>query len=79
LAAKGRDWEESSSEMWLRLSRPGNSWLIGENPVTLRRDWRSRKESVVKELKRLGWRVIRFWESSLGDEEDVIARLKLLI
>jgi DNA mismatch endonuclease (patch repair protein) len=40
---------------------------------------RNRDRAVNKELKRLGWRVIRFWESSLGDEEAIIAKLKLLL
>jgi DNA mismatch endonuclease (patch repair protein) len=40
---------------------------------------RNRDRAVNKELKRLGWRVIRFWESSLGDEEAVIGKLKLLL
>lgn len=40
---------------------------------------RKRDRQINKELKRLGWRVIRFWESSLGDEEAVIAKLKLLL
>jgi DNA mismatch endonuclease (patch repair protein) len=40
---------------------------------------RNRDRAVNKELKRLGWRVIRFWESSLGDEEAIIGKLKLLL
>lgn len=40
---------------------------------------RKRDRQINKELKQLGWRVIRFWESSLRDEEAVIAKLKLLI
>jgi DNA mismatch endonuclease, patch repair protein len=40
---------------------------------------RDRDRAVNKELKRLGWRVIRFWESSLMDEEAVIAKLTLLL
>ncbi len=40
---------------------------------------RTRDRKVNRELKRLGWRVIRFWESSLGDEEAVIGKLKLLL
>lgn len=40
---------------------------------------RKRDVQVSRELKRLGWRVIRLWESSLGDEEAIIAKLKLLL
>ena len=40
---------------------------------------RKRDRRVSKELKTLGWRVIRFWESSLSDEEAIIAKLKLLL
>jgi DNA mismatch endonuclease (patch repair protein) len=40
---------------------------------------RKRDRQINKELKTLGWRVIRFWESSLGDEEAIIAKLKLLL
>jgi DNA mismatch endonuclease, patch repair protein len=40
---------------------------------------RKRDVEVSRELKRLGWRVIRVWESSLADEEAVIAKLKLLL
>lgn len=40
---------------------------------------RKRDRRINKELKTLGWRVIRFWESSLGDEEAIIAKLKLLL
>jgi len=40
---------------------------------------RKRDGEVNKELKRLGWRVLRFWQSSLIDEEAVIAKLKLLL
>ncbi len=38
-----------------------------------------RDRAVNKELKRLGWRVIRFWESSLNDEEAIIGKLQLLL
>jgi DNA mismatch endonuclease (patch repair protein) len=38
-----------------------------------------RDRKVTKELKSLGWRVLRIWESSLGDEEAVIGKLKLLL
>ena len=40
---------------------------------------RKRDVEVSRELKRLGWRVVRLWESSLGDEEAIIAKLKLLL
>lgn len=40
---------------------------------------RKRDRQINKELKTLGWRVICFWESSLGDEEAIIAKLKLLL
>jgi DNA mismatch endonuclease (patch repair protein) len=40
---------------------------------------RKRDRQINKELKGLGWRVLRFWESSLNDEEAVIAKLKLLV
>jgi DNA mismatch endonuclease (patch repair protein) len=40
---------------------------------------KNRDRAVNKELKGLGWRVIRFWESSLNDEEAIIAKLKLLL
>ncbi len=40
---------------------------------------RKRDVEVTKELKRLGWRVLRVWESSLSDEEAVIAKLKLCL
>jgi DNA mismatch endonuclease (patch repair protein) len=40
---------------------------------------RRRDRQINKELKTLGWRVIRFWESSLSEEEAVMARLKLLL
>ena len=35
----------------------------------------ARDEEVVAELVRLGWRVIRFWESNLKDEYAVAARI----
>jgi DNA mismatch endonuclease (patch repair protein) len=38
-----------------------------------------RDREVTRDLKRLGWRVLRVWESSLGDEEAVVAKLKLLL
>lgn len=38
-----------------------------------------RDREITKELKRLGWRVIRIWESSLSDEEAIIGKLKLLL
>lgn len=40
---------------------------------------RKRDREVNKELKRLGWHVIRFWESSLGDEEAIAAKLRLAL
>lgn len=39
----------------------------------------SRDREINRTLKKLGWRVIRFWESSLKDEEAIVARLKLLL
>jgi DNA mismatch endonuclease (patch repair protein) len=38
-----------------------------------------RDREINKELKHLGWRVVRFWESSLNDEEAIIGKLKLLL
>jgi DNA mismatch endonuclease (patch repair protein) len=40
---------------------------------------RRRDREVNKALKQLGWRVLRIWESSLKDEEAVVARLQLLL
>ena len=40
---------------------------------------RKRDREVNKALKEQGWRVLRVWESSLQDEEAVIARLQLLL
>jgi DNA mismatch endonuclease, patch repair protein len=40
---------------------------------------RKRDRKVTRELKRLGWRVFRVWESSLKDEEAVICKLKVLL
>ena len=40
---------------------------------------RERDSRINKELKALGWRVVRVWESSLGDEEAIIGRLRLLL
>ena len=40
---------------------------------------RKRDRQINRELRRLGWRVIRFWESSLADEEAVMGKLKLLL
>jgi DNA mismatch endonuclease, patch repair protein len=40
---------------------------------------RNRDHEVNKALRQMGWRVLRIWESSLKDEEAVIARLQLLI
>lgn len=36
---------------------------------------RARDKDITKTLKRLGWRVIRIWESALGDEEAIAARI----
>ena len=40
---------------------------------------RTRDRIVTKALKNDGWRVLRIWESSLRDEEAVIARLQMLL
>ena len=40
---------------------------------------RKRDREINKELRRLGWCVLRFWESSLKDEESIIGKLKLLL
>jgi DNA mismatch endonuclease (patch repair protein) len=40
---------------------------------------RKRDREVTKELKKMGWRVLRIWESSLKDKEAVIGKLKLLL
>jgi DNA mismatch endonuclease (patch repair protein) len=40
---------------------------------------RKRDRQVNKELKRMGWRVLRIWESSLRDEEAIMARLQMLL
>jgi DNA mismatch endonuclease (patch repair protein) len=40
---------------------------------------RMRDREINKELKRLGWRVLRFWESSLRDEEAIMGKLTLLL
>jgi DNA mismatch endonuclease (patch repair protein) len=61
---------------------PGNSGF--QNPTA--EYWeakiagnRKRDREVTKQLKRLGWRVLRVWESSLRDEEAVVTKLKLLL
>jgi DNA mismatch endonuclease (patch repair protein) len=36
---------------------------------------RARDKEITRTLKRLGWRVIRIWESALGDEEAIAARI----
>jgi DNA mismatch endonuclease (patch repair protein) len=40
---------------------------------------RKRDRAVTKALRQEGWRVLRVWESSLRDEEAVIARLQMLL
>lgn len=40
---------------------------------------RNRDREVNKQLKGLGWRVVRIWESSLNDEEAIIGKLKLFL
>jgi DNA mismatch endonuclease, patch repair protein len=40
---------------------------------------RKRDREVNRMLKKQGWRVLRIWESSLKDQEAVIARLQLLL
>jgi DNA mismatch endonuclease (patch repair protein) len=40
---------------------------------------KERDRKINGELRRLGWRVVRFWESSLGDEEILVAKLKRLL
>jgi DNA mismatch endonuclease Vsr len=39
---------------------------------------RARDKEITRTLKRLGWRVIRIWESALGDEEAVAARIRAI-
>lgn len=39
---------------------------------------RRRDRRVSKELTKMGWRVVRIWESSLVDEKRVIAKLKFV-
>jgi DNA mismatch endonuclease (patch repair protein) len=39
---------------------------------------RNRDRQINRELKKLGWRVARFWESSLADEGKIIAKLSRL-
>jgi len=40
---------------------------------------RARDRAVNRELRRLGWRVVRFWESGLSHEEAVAGKLRLYI
>ncbi len=40
---------------------------------------RKRDRAVNRELRQLGWRVLRIWESALRDEEAVGAKLKMLL
>jgi DNA mismatch endonuclease (patch repair protein) len=40
---------------------------------------RNRDRKITKELKRLGWSVLRFWESSLSNEDAIVAKLKTLL
>lgn len=40
---------------------------------------RKRDRVINRALKEQGWRVLRIWESSLKDEEAVVARLQLLL
>jgi DNA mismatch endonuclease (patch repair protein) len=40
---------------------------------------KTRDHKINRELRRLGWRVLRFWESSLQDEEAIVGKLKLVI
>lgn len=40
---------------------------------------RKRDQAITRELRRLGWKVLRIWESSLKDEEAVVAKLKILL
>ena len=38
---------------------------------------RARDKQINRQLRRLGWKVVRVWESSLADEEAVAARIRL--
>jgi len=40
---------------------------------------KKRDHEINRELRRLGWRVLRFWESSLKDEEAIVGKLQLLL
>lgn len=40
---------------------------------------RKRDRLINRILREQGWRVIRFWESSLKDQEAIIGKLKLLL
>jgi DNA mismatch endonuclease (patch repair protein) len=37
---------------------------------------KNRDRRINKELKKMGWRVVRFWESSLKNEQAIITKLK---
>ena len=40
---------------------------------------RKRDREINRTLRKLGWKVVRFWGSSLVDEETVMGKLKILI
>jgi DNA mismatch endonuclease (patch repair protein) len=40
---------------------------------------RARDREINRKLERLGWRVIRIWESSLADEEAIAAKIALCV
>jgi len=40
---------------------------------------RKRDRAVTRSLKKMGWHVLRVWESSLADEEAIIAKLRLML
>ncbi len=40
---------------------------------------RARDREVNKALKKMGWRVVRFWESTLRDESAIMDELKSLL
>ncbi len=40
---------------------------------------RARDKEINRKLRRLGWRVIRIWESSLTDEEAIVAKISLYL
>ena len=39
---------------------------------------RERDREVGRVLRKLGWKVLRFWESSLTNEEAIMGKLRLL-